>query len=493
MCNDVCKNDGGLSLFRRLSHPKLSSTVCTRNASSYDLGFPVYVIADHEGALPCRNSLSSFLGMLAILLLFGSFSFGGSEPAWALSSPTGIVSDPAFSKARSAAVNRPVINETFTARGGGLDPRIAFSRNSAATYIGPSGLVQSVGINIPRFDYDPKTLTLKGLLLEQTTTNQQLDSNFSIFQDGINRWYASSASLTFAAALAPDGTTTAALITDDSTDDSHSAHYANGAIPVGINAGIPFWAWPVGAPQIETCSIYFKAGTLRYAQLQLYETANGAGVAVDIDLQNGILANAGTIGAGATYLSSHIRTYRNGVYRVSVSGIIPNPHNISCIPVTENALGNISYAGGGGTIYVWGADVENSAMPTSYVGTASIANLQLDSNNFANWTSGGGNTTECGNHFTCNSVLTTGATIAPDGSFTGAQLADNSVNATHLTNHPFGLGGPGLIATIGQYYATVTCSAFFEQGTQRYAQLACGDGGSSFVNNEATSGIAAEY
>jgi hypothetical protein len=84
------------------------------------------------------------------------------------------------------------------------------------------------------------------------------------------------------------------------------------------------------------------------------------------------------------------------------------------------------------------------------------------------------------------------AATAPDGTNSAAQLADNATNGNHLTNHGFGLGGPAVIPTIGQYYATVTCSAFFKQGTQRYAQLQCGTGGSSFVNGEANSGISAD-
>jgi hypothetical protein len=375
---------------------------------------------------------------------------------------------------------------------GVLDPQISFSRASSATFVASNGLIQIADANSPRFDYNPTTLALNGLLLEQGSTNQQLDSSFNIFAGGIYRWYAPTASLTFNSALAPDGTTTAATITDNSADDTHAVHYVNGAFPVGINPGIPFYAWPAGEPRVESCSMFFKAGTLGFAQLQLYENANGAGVKVDTDLYAGQLANAGTTGSGSTYLGSTIKAYPNGIYRVSVSGIIPDPHNLSCSPLTEDSLGDVSYAGAGGTISVWGADLENNAIPTSYLYTASIPNLQLDSNNFANWSSGGGNTTECGNRTQCNSALTPNAATAPDGTVTAAQLADNSTYGNHLTNHPFGLGGSAIMSTIDQYYAAVTCSEFFKQGTQRYAQLQCGTGGSSFVNGDTNSGISVD-
>ena len=386
----------------------------------------------------------------------------------------------------------PAIDESFLTMGRVLDSSIAFSRASPATFIGSNGLIQTVGINIPRFDYDPATRTLSGFLLEQGSTNQQLDSSFNVFPGGIYRWYASQALLTFESALAPDGTTAAATITDDSASGTHEVHYVNGVFPAGLNPDIPFYQWPVGGPQTETCSMFFKAGTLRFARLELYENASGAGVAVDIDLHAGTLANGGIMGSGSTYLGSSIKAYPSGIYRVSVSGSIADPHNLSCSPLTEDYLGDFSYAGAGGTISVWGADLENNAIPTSYLYTASVPNLQLDSNNFANWDSGGGNTTGCGNGIQCNSVLTVDAAPAPDGTFSAAQLADNSTYGNHLTNHAFGLGGPAPMATVGQYYATVTCSEFFKEVTQRYAQLQCGTEGSSFVNGEANSGISVD-
>jgi hypothetical protein len=395
--------------------------------------------------------------------------------------------------AQSGSLPAPAVDENFLTMGGVLDPHISFSRASSATLVGKSGLIQTVPANGPRFDYSPATLALNGLLLEGSTTNQQLDSNFDIFTGGIDRWYAPSALLTLNSALAPDGTATAAKITDDSADTTHGVYYSNGAFPAGINPGIPFFDWPVGGPQAESCSMFFKAGTLGFGQLQLYENASGAGVAVDIDLRNGELGNPGTIGSGSTYLGSTITAYPSGFYRVSVSGIIPNPHNLSCIPLTEDSLGDVSYAGSGGTIIAWGADVENMAFPTSYLYTASIPNLQLDSNNLANWNSGGeGISPGCGNGIQCNSVLTVNAATAPDGTLTAAQLADNGADGNHLMNHTFGLGGPGLITTINQYYATVTCSEFLKAGTQGYAQLQCGTEGSSHVNDEANSGISVD-
>jgi HYR domain len=365
--------------------------------------------------------------------------------------------------------NTSVVDENFLTMKDVLDPNITFSRASTATFVGSNGLIQTARNNTPRFDYNPSTLTLDGLLIEQSGTNQQLDSSFNIAFGGVERWGGLiNASLTPDSALAPDGAMNAATIIDNSTDAAHAVYYANGA-----------FAQPAGGQQNETCSVYLKAGTLGSAQLQLYEGANGAGLKVDIDLEAGKLANGGTIGSSSKYLGSSIIPYPGGIYRVSLSGSIPNPQNLYCYPITENSLGNTSYSGSGGTIFAWGADIESNMFPTSYLYTASIANQQLDSNDLSEWTSGG----------LTNSVLTPNAETAPDGTATAAQIADNSTNSVHGIYHGNGLGGVGLIPTTGQYYATTTCSMFLKAGSQRYAELRCGNGGGSFVNGEVDSGV----
>jgi hypothetical protein len=68
-----------------------------------------------------------------------------------------------------------------------LDPRTTFSRASSATLVGQNGLMQTAAIDAPRFQYNPRSLALKGLLSEQGSVNQQPDSNFNIFTGGIDR------------------------------------------------------------------------------------------------------------------------------------------------------------------------------------------------------------------------------------------------------------------------------------------------------------------
>jgi len=57
-----------------------------------------------------------------------------------------------------------------------LDSRVTFTRTTTATVTGSNGAIQSSAINEPRFDYDPTTLTPKGLLIEEQRINLLLNS-----------------------------------------------------------------------------------------------------------------------------------------------------------------------------------------------------------------------------------------------------------------------------------------------------------------------------
>jgi len=59
---------------------------------------------------------------------------------------------------------------------GWLDPGVTFTRASTATYTDAGGTIQTAAVNQPRWDYDPVTHALKGLLIEEARTNVLLNS-----------------------------------------------------------------------------------------------------------------------------------------------------------------------------------------------------------------------------------------------------------------------------------------------------------------------------
>jgi len=115
--------------------------------------------------------------------------------------------------------NFPTTNPTLEldfANVGALDPRITFTRSSIATVTNSLGLIQTVGANVPRFDYDPVTLAAKGLLIEEQRTNLFTYSDFNSGVSGTGLVTSSTmtgptgATIT-AAAFGHDGTTTSFL------------------------------------------------------------------------------------------------------------------------------------------------------------------------------------------------------------------------------------------------------------------------------------------
>lgn len=142
---------------------------------------------------------------------------------------------------------------------GSLDPSLTFTRASTANYFNSAGILTQAAINAPRFDYNPSTLAMNGLLIEQQSTNLVKYSN-DLTQ--ASYWNIATNVATAFTQTGIDGATSATLITDTG---------AGGALGISNQA--------VTANTNYVLSFYAKPGTLTGSNYLLYDATNLAYIA----------------------------------------------------------------------------------------------------------------------------------------------------------------------------------------------------------------------
>jgi hypothetical protein len=202
----------------------------------------------------------------------------------------------------------------------------------------------------PRWDYDPVTHLLKGLLIEEARTN---------LSPTVGSYTISSSLITPNSGTAPDGTNTMCRVTPTSAS---AAHY------ILINT------FTLVASASYTVSVFAAAQQYRYLQLFMDDGTNG-GFAT-FDLQAGVISGplaargAGVLGAASMTPAG------NGVYRCSITAagtgttgrcgfILSTTANPAFAPVFAGTTAN--------GLLVWGAQFEQGAFATSYIPTTAAA------------------------------------------------------------------------------------------------------------------------
>lgn len=239
----------------------------------------------------------------------------------------------------------------FLTMGGTLDPSVTFTRASTATYFGNTGTMQTAATNAARFDYNPSTLTLNGLLIEEARTNLLLRSTFT------SSWTPSATTLTPASGIAPDGTTTAARMAETATTATHLIQQ----LPT------------LSASTMYVLSVFAKAAEDRYLQVSLDDSSSNGSWAT-FDLQGGTITGPITSRGTAVAGTASMQAVGGGFYRCSVASTIGanTSGRAMFLPmVTPNPAFGASYAGNTSNgLLIWGAQLEQGAFLTSHIPTA---------------------------------------------------------------------------------------------------------------------------
>jgi hypothetical protein len=245
-----------------------------------------------------------------------------------------------------------------------LDSRFTFTRSTTANFVNSSGLLESIGVaatNDPtkaRFDYDPTTLTPRGLLIEGAATNICLRSeNFS------TTWIQQTtyASISTTGGTAPNGASTANLCTEDSSTNQRSIYQ-------GLSS----------AAGTYTGSVWIKAGSgsARYIRLVVSSAPANFGY-ITVNASTGAIQQAATAVGTATNASGTAIVYPSGWTRVSITVTLAAslnfffivPMDVGSMDTPTAGYGRVSYTSNGSSFLLWGAQVESGTAPSSYIAT----------------------------------------------------------------------------------------------------------------------------
>jgi len=221
---------------------------------------------------------------------------------------------------------------------------------------------------VPRFDHNPTTDESLGLLIEEQRTN--LLTYSAEFDNAA--WIKTRANITANTIVAPDGTLTGDKFYDDST--ASATH--NIGQSTSFTSGTTY-----------TFSIYAKIGERNLFRVVLPSAAFGTAVAYNFDLSAGTTTLV-TAGTGNT---SSITAVGNGWYRCVVTAQATSTTSGSPALFLVN-VNTITYTGDGYSgIFIWGAQLEAGAFPTSYIATTSATVTRnadvasMTGTNFSSW------------------------------------------------------------------------------------------------------------
>jgi hypothetical protein len=164
--------------------------------------------------------------------------------------------------------------------------------------------------------------------------------------DNVN-WLKTDTTITANAIAAPDGLTTADLLTE------------------GVaGTGQILQTVTVEPQKAYTASLYLKYGNHDWIRIQFYETNTSNAARVWVNLTTGALGTSISSGTGVTNLGTTITNVGNGWYRVTISATFTNPSAaLYVISVTAN---NSFTRVNNGTRYQWGAQVNQGSVAAAY-------------------------------------------------------------------------------------------------------------------------------
>lgn len=248
---------------------------------------------------------------------------------------------------------RPNLNLNFC-KAKTLDPVVSFQRSTVATRVNPSGLLEQISTNQPRFEFNPVTREPKGLLIEEQRTNLL---NYTNLQP-VNSWSPVNAyPVRIPNQTAPDGTLSAFLF-----DDQYALNDGSGIEQQAISI--------TASSTTNYClSVFVKQGTAAALDLYAFFYGNSTkGSAIRYTFASGVITPLAADGGGIIPTIYGSIAYPNGWIRIyfvvnDANNGLNNLFQYRIYPAARDT-------GFTGSTYIWGAQLEVGSFPTSYIPSA---------------------------------------------------------------------------------------------------------------------------
>jgi len=233
-------------------------------------------------------------------------------------------------------------------------------------------VLQTAAANVARFDHNPTTGEALGLLIEEQRTNLlTYSADFSNAS-----WTKTNTAVTTNAIVAPNGTLTGDKLIENTTVLSSYQLTQTVTPKPSSNPTITIYAKPAGRNWIYLNVFPSTPNDFTNDTRAYFDILNGA---------------VGTVTRG----TASITAAGNGWYRCSLTASQFSSSasaNATCVIQLATANGTNSYTGDGYSgIFIWGAQLEVGAFPTSYIATTSATVTRnadaasMTGTNFSSW------------------------------------------------------------------------------------------------------------
>lgn len=263
------------------------------------------------------------------------------------------------------ATERVLPRLTLDFMSGTLDSRVSFARSlNTATRVNASGFIEAVNADVPRFDYDPITNALRGMLVEEAR------ANIITYSQALNNWTNINTTVSATTVTSPDNMSNGNVILETAASAGHVL--TNTFTSITGNMAL---------------SVFVKKNGRQYVGLR--ELTGGRGISVDLDA--GVVV-ANSFGWGPV-VSSNVYPMKDEWFRISAVINFASAASRTFALYSLDNLTSTTFAGDSTKgFYAYGSQVEPGSFATSYVpnlttGTTSrnADDATMTGANFSDW------------------------------------------------------------------------------------------------------------